>query len=409
MEENKKIIIATGIFPPDIGGPATYSEKLAKELKKKNFDVQIITYSDSGKKCESYDFPLTTVSRRYPQGLRHFLYFWRLIKLIKDADIVYAQCLISSGLPACLAAKYFKKKFILKIVGDYAWEQGGVRWGIKDSLEIFQIKKDYPWQVKFLKFLERWVAKNASVIITPSNYLKSIIEGWKIDPEKIHPVKSPSCGELAEGELFNRVKVIYNSFDGLNFSCDLSKEDAQNKINIKGDILLSVGRLVPWKGFDTLIKIMPELLTRNIRFKLVIVGSGPDEEKLKNLIDALNLKNYVILAGQIDHKDLPCYFKASDLFALNTNYEGLSHILLEAMHFNLPIITTNIGGNPEIIEHNHNGLLVEYNNRKELKKSVIDLWENEELQKKFQENSKKVLEKFTFEQMIEDTLKILFK
>lgn len=388
-DKNKKIIIATGIFPPDIGGPATYSEKLAKELKNKNFDVQVITYSDSGAKHESYNFPLTTVSRRYPQGLRHFLYFWRLIKLIKDADIIYAQCLISSGLPACLAAKYFKKKFILKIVGDYAWEQGGVRWGVKDSIEIFQIRKEYPWQVKLLKFLERWVAKNASVIITPSNYLKSIVEGWKIDPEKI--------------------KVIYNSFDGLNFSCDLNKDEAQNKINIKGDILLSVGRLVPWKGFDTLIKIMPELLTRNIRFKLVIVGSGPDEEKLKNLIDALNLKNYVILAGQIDHKNLPCYFKASDLFVLNTNYEGLSHILLEAMHLNLPIITTAIGGNPEIIEHNHNGLLVEYNNRKELKKAIFDLWENKELQKKFQENSKKILESFTFERIIKDTLEILFK
>ena len=388
-DKNKKIIIATGIFPPDIGGPATYSEKLAKELKNKNFDVEVITYSDPGVKYEGYNFPLTTVSRRYPQGLRHFLYFWRLIKLIKDADIVYAQCLISSGLPACLAAKYFKKKFILKIVGDYAWEQGGVRWGVKESLEIFQIKKEYPWQVKLLKFLERWVAKNASVIITPSNYLKSIVEGWKIDPD--------------------RIKVIYNSFDGLNFSCNLSKDEAQNKINIKGDILLSIGRLVPWKGFDTLIKIMPELLTKNIRFKLVIVGSGPDEGKLKNLIDALNLKNYVILAGQISHKDLPCYFRASDLFVLNTNYEGLSHILLEAMHLNLPIITTAIGGNPEIIEHNHSGLLVEYNNRKELKKAIFDLWENKELQKKFQENSKKVLEGFTFERMIKDTFEILFK
>lgn len=400
--KNRKIIIATGIFPPDIGGPATYSEKLAKELKKRNFDVQVITYSDSGVKRENYDFPVATVSRRYPQGLRHFLYFCRLIKLIKDADIVYAQCLVSSGLPACLAAKYFKKKFILKIVGDYAWEQAGVRWGIKESLEIFQIKKEYPWRIKLLKFLERWVARNADQIITPSNYLKNIVSSWITREEKINPVKSREAG-------IDRVKVVYNSFDGLNFFCGLNKDGVRNKINIKGDILLSVGRLVPWKGFDALVKIMPELLTRNIRFKLVIAGSGPEEEKLKNLIDVLKLKNYVILAGQIDHKDLPYYYKAADLFVLNTNYEGLSHILLEAMHFNLPIITTAIGGNSEIIEHNLNGLLVEYNNKKEFKKAIFDLWENKKLQKKFQENSKKVLEKFTFEQMIKNTLEILFK
>jgi len=389
MKENKKIIIATGIFPPDIGGPATYSEKLAQELKKRNFDVQIITYSDPGVKYKNYNFPLTTVSRRYPQGVRHFLYFWRLLKIAKDFDVIYAQCPVSSGLPACFVAKILNKKFILKIVGDYAWEQAKVNYGIRESIETFQNRKDYPLKIKVLRFLEKWVAKNVKQIITPSNYLKDIVSKWGIEADKI--------------------KIIYNSIDDLSFEHDLTKEEAQNKIGIKGDILLSIGRLVPWKGFNSLIKIMPDLLAKNIRFKLIIIGSGPERERLKDLIENLNLKNYVFLIGQVKYSEIVYYFRATDLFILNTAYEGLSHVLLEAMQFEVPIITTFIGGNPEIIEHNYNGLLIEYDNRKGFKKAIWGLWQDKELQKKFIENSKKVLEKFTFKKMIKESLEILVK
>ncbi len=384
----KKIIIATGIFPPDIGGPATYSEKLAQELDKQGFEVGLITYKDPELKLQRYNFLLKKVSRRYPVGIRHFLYFWRLLKMAKNFDVIYAQCPISSGLPACLVAKILKKKFVLKIVGDYAWDQGKIKYNIRESIETFQNKNKYPGKIRFLQFLERWVAKKADQIIVPSNYLKMIVGKWKVDLDKI--------------------KIIYNGIKNKEGEI-LNKQQAQNKIGIKGDILLSVGRLISGKGFDGLIKIMPELLKINIRFKLVIIGSGPEETKLKNLIKELNLKNYVFLIGSIEHQKMGDYYYSSDLFIFNTIHEGLSHTLLEAMQYELPIITTPVGGNPEIIQNNYNGLLVEYNNKREFKKAIWNLWNDKESQKKFQDNSKKVLEKFTFEKMINNTLEILVK
>ena len=430
--ENKKIIIATGIFPPEIGGPATYTEKLAQELKNRGFETGVITYFNPvnyeidnqevnmsfsrcglaaasakktcspplklsfcnskfnlGSESKKYDFPLIKISRRFPLGIRHFLYFWRLLKIAKDFDVIYAQCPVSSGLPACCAAKILDKKFALKIVGDYAWEQAKVNYNIRESIETFQNRKDYPFKIKILKFLEKWVAKNAKQIIIPSNYLKNIIVQWGVRQD--------------------RIKVVYNSIENAVIFSDLNKEEAQNKIKIKGNIFLSAGRLVPWKGFDVLIKIMPELLTKNIRFKLVIAGSGPEEDNLKNLIKDLHLENYVFLIGQINHSEMAYYFKAADLFVLNTGYEGLSHIILEAMRYELPVVTTQIGGNPEIIEHNYNGLLAEYNNKKELIKAIWNLWQDKESQNRFTENSKKVLEKFTFERMFKETLEVLNK
>ena len=99
-----KIIIATGIFPPDIGGPATYSETIAEELTKRGFDIRVITYADRSKNQEArikkQEYDIIRISRGYPKGLRHFLYFRRVLRATKGADVVYAQDLISAGLPA---------------------------------------------------------------------------------------------------------------------------------------------------------------------------------------------------------------------------------------------------------------------------------------------------------------------
>src|SRR3989344_5988696 len=100
-----KIVFAAGIAAPDIGGPATYVEKLAGGQKQ-----PLISYSKGLKK--------------YPKGLRHFLYFLGLLWLARNAYVIYAQNVTSAGLPALLAAKLLRKRLVLKIVCDAAWEQG---------------------------------------------------------------------------------------------------------------------------------------------------------------------------------------------------------------------------------------------------------------------------------------------
>jgi glycosyltransferase involved in cell wall biosynthesis len=98
------------------------------------------------------------------------------------------------------------------------------------------------------------------------------------------------------------------------------------------------------------------------------------------------------------------HFKASKIFVLNSGYEGFSHIILEAMACGLPIITTNVCGNPEMIQDGYNGLLVEYNNKEQLKNAILRLWDNKELRNKFIENGYKTLEKFKLENMINQTI-----
>ncbi|MDI6591320.1 MAG: glycosyltransferase family 4 protein [Patescibacteria group bacterium] len=385
-----KIILAAGIFPPDIGGPAIYTERLSIELFQQGFDVEVITYSNFKHPTSNIQNPkikILRISRGHPKGLRHFLYFLNLLKKARDVDVIYAQNPISAGFPAMLVSKILRKKFILKIVGDYAWEQGRAKWNVKENLEEFQDKK-YDLKVESLRKIQKFVAKNANKIIVPSYYLKKIItNGWQIPEDK--------------------VTVIYNAVE--DFFSNFSKREAKQKIGIEGDIILSIGRLMPWKGFKTLIEIMPDLLKENPNFRLVIVGEGPEKINLKSQISNLKLNEKIKLVGNVNHSEIPLYLKAADLFVLNSGYEGLSHVILEAMQAELPIITTDIGGNLELIENGKNGILIGYNNKEQLKEAILKLWKDKALQNKFIENSKQKLIDFSWENLVKKTLEILKK
>jgi len=379
-----KILISTGIFPPDIGGPATYVAKLAKEFQRKGIETKVICYSDI-KKYGNYAFPVIRISRKYLKGIRHFLYFRSLLGLAKDVDVIYSQNAVSAGLPSILVSKILRRKMVLKIVGDYAWERARSKWGIVDEIEEFQ-KKKYNQKIENLRRIQKFVAKNANKIITPSEYLKNIILNWGVPQEKI--------------------EVIYNATEKLlNFN--ISKEGAKKKTGIRGDIILSVGRLVPWKGFSTLINLFPDLIKRNPNFCLVIIGEGPEKENLKSEIKSLKLENKIRLMGKVAHPQIGLYYKAADIFVLNSGYEGLPHVVLEAMQFGVPIIVSNKGGNPELIQDGFNGILVEYNNKEQLRGAILKLWRNKTLQEQFIQNSYSKLKIFSWENLVEKTLRIL--
>jgi glycosyltransferase involved in cell wall biosynthesis len=166
---------------------------------------------------------------------------------------------------------------------------------------------------------------------------------------------------------------------------------------------------VPWKGFDMLIKLMPQLKKINSKFKLVIFGDGPMQDKLKDIINENKLTEDVILVGYIPHSQLSKYYQAASLFVLNTGYEGLSHILLDAMYYNIPTIVTNSGGNPELIQNDYNGILVDYNNTYQWFNAIEHLWNNLDLRKQFGNNPLVKLNIFNFNYMAQETIKILFK
>ncbi len=372
-----KVLIATGLFPPEIGGPATYSKTLLDELPKRGIEVEVLPFRDV---------------RHLPKVLRHVAYFFKVLKKGRSVDIIFAQDPVSVGLPAALAAKVLGKRFLIKIVGDYAWEmemQNEKRKVQSESqkflsLEEFQ-KGKYDGVTEMRRKIERWVAKRAEMVIVPSNYLKGIVEMW--------------------GVPISKIKVIYNAFEVPDIK--ESKEEIRKRLNIRGTVLLSVGRLVPWKGFAFLMDRMKEIVKEIPEAHLYIAGDGPEEKSLKLKAKSEKLEENVTFLGRLGQQDLFSYIKAADIFVLNTGYEGFSHHLLEVAGIGTPIITTRIGGNPELIENEKTGLLVPYNNKEEIRKEVVRLIKDSDLRNTMVEEAKKKVLGFSIERMINELISLL--
>lgn len=385
MDNKEGILIASGIFPPEIGGPASYAQTLATRLAASR-PVTVIAYSSVFRSADdaSRPFRVVRVWSKWPKGVKHLIYFFKAIVLARRHRTVVALNAVSAGLPARLAARLFKRNFIVKIVGDTSWERAINTGRTSLLLNDFQ-KSKRSGLIKLLHIVQFQVCKGARNVIVPSEYLADIVEGWGIPADKL--------------------VVIYN---GTDFQpSPLSREEARKKLGITGNMLFTWGRLVPWKGFRMLIKIMLKLGDVNPFFQLVIVGSGPDRETLETMVHNLRLERKVVLAGRKSLEQVAEYLAAADMVILNSGYEGFSHQILEAMTAGVPIITTNVGGNTEIIRQGENGLMTKYNDEFNLIEAIRAMWNNEELREKFVAEGKKTVAKFSVERMFDETVALL--
>lgn len=163
----------------------------------------------------------------------------------------------------------------------------------------------------------------------------------------------------------NRIKVIGNGVDLAKFH-PVDKADARSELGLPIDakILVTVGGLVERKGFHRVIEILPRLLQRWPNLLYVIVGgtspAGDMSEELRRQVKAYGLEKNVVFLGQVEPKNLHVPLSAADLFVLATRHEGWANVFLEAMACGLPVVTTRVGGNAEVVSSTELGLLVPF-------------------------------------------------
>ncbi len=370
-----KLFIASGIFHPEAGGPATYLYEILPALQLRGWDVRLLTYGDSPK--TDYPYPVTRIPRSsLPRRLLNYAQAAR--PLLQWADLTYVHTL---GLPLIGG----KTPRVLKIVGDQAWERAiRKRWiAPTEDIDAFQTKTYSPI-VTLQKAIRAAEARRMTGIIVPSEYLKFMVAGWGVHSERIH--------------------VIYNALPPSHAAPVASQAEARAQLGIQSDekIVFTAARLNPWKGVDNLI----DALTQMTDVRLIVAGAGEMLQPLREQAAKLGLTERVQFLGSIPREQVALYMKAADYFALYSGYEGLSHVLLESLRAGTPVIASDKGGNPEVVLDGVNGLLVPYRDSNAVATTLQRAFQPG-MREQLANNSSYGMERFDFAQMVEQTAEVL--
>lgn len=354
-----RVLLTTPVFPPDLGGPATYVPSLGRFLVERGHTVEVVAFcSDPDPK--GWPFRVVSIlpqsmARRY---LKAFVAVW---KAAKHADVVYVNEHLA--LLHVLAAKLRRKPVMIRIMVDGAWEIAHRRgWCGDDDIVTFQ-DKTYGWQVGLTRFLQRRWWRWSDHVIACSEFLRQIVIGYGVPPTKVQRIHNAYHGPRAEDVRETR-------------------DEARAKLGLaaKKRYVLTICRLMVWKRVDGILdalKGMPEDV------HLLVAGDGDMLEAWKAHGERLGLGDRVHWLGNVPHKDIPMLVRAADVFVLNSRYEGLSHTLLEVQALGTPIVASNVCGNPEVVAHGVNGLLVDPRSPDDLREALRWLLGDAELTRRF--------------------------
>jgi glycosyltransferase involved in cell wall biosynthesis len=292
-----------------------------------------------------------------------------------NAEIIHAHWVLPNGFAAAIASKILKVPFIITLHGS----------------DIFMADKNF-----LFRAVARWTFNQCSSVTACSQELHD--RAKKIN-ENIQ-IKTIPWG--ADPNIFKPVEYKKSLREKYHWS--------ENEL-----IITALGRMVYKKGFDQLILIAKELATTNNPFRIVIGGSGPLENPLKNMAREQGVLDLVLFPGRIPWNEVPDFLAASDIFVLPSrrdvagNLDGLPTVLLEAMACALPSVANDIGGVNLVIEDHYNGILIEQSDLISLKLSLIELINNDDVRMKIGQNARRsVVNKFNWEnisQKIEDLMR----
>jgi glycosyltransferase involved in cell wall biosynthesis len=183
----------------------------------------------------------------------------------------------------------------------------------------------------------------------------------------------------------DRIRILHNSAMPVSPVPAAEQAELRGRFGIGGNdaMVLTIGRLSKEKGHADLLRALQQLRSIDRKWKLVLVGAGPELDSLTRLARSLSLSERVIFAGS--HPNVRPFYAAADVFALPSLSEGSSNVLLEAMAAKIPVAATRAGGNPEIILHNETGLLTPIGDTQQLASAIARLLEEPDLASRFAE------------------------
>lgn len=331
------VLVLSGMWPPDVGGPASHAPEVCEYLLAHGHRVEAATMAGSAPAQEVY--PLHWASRRTPLVYRHLAAVRLIRKLARRADVVYTTGMIGrSGLGAALAGT----PTVVKLTSDPVFERS-LRWGLfRHDLAAFQ--EAHGLRIAVLRRARDLVLERAERIIVPSEALARLVLAWGLPAEKITLIRNP-------------VSVP----EGLG-----GREELRRRHAFDGPTLVFAGRLVPQKSIDVAL----EAVRRNPDVRLLLAGEGPYRDRLVRRAHDLGLDGRAVFLGPQPRRTVFELLRAGDAALLSSSWENFPHMAVEALAVGTPVIATDAGGVTEILRDDWNGLLVPIRDPEALSRAI---------------------------------------
>jgi len=378
----QSLLILTYEFPGDSGrqgGIGGYTFDLANAFNSK---VDVLVFAPRIGNCREFDGKRGYGIRRVANILiiKEILLFLMTFKhiLFHKVDCIFCSSWLPGGIIAFLMNKIFGTPYVVSAHGSEILDRQNSGSILKEELR------------GRLSFLKKHVYNHAQRVFSVSNYTKRILINDGIRPEKIDVVKNGvDLGRFGPLEVKNKSEML------------------------EGKILLTVSRLDKHKGHDLVIEALPYVLKKIRNVKYLIIGQGPEEQKLRNLVKYKGLNDCVSFLGYVSDKDLVKYYRICDAFIMlskeiSGDFEGFGLVYLEANACGKPVIGARTGGIEDAIIDGETGLLIDDLAAQNVAGTILKLLENEDLANKLGKGGyEAVVKNRTWNQVAERMLKLM--
>ena len=316
-----RVLVVSGIWPPDVGGPASHAPEVAAFLRGRGHEVEVVTTADA--KPQSAGYPIRYTPRRLPAGLRHVHSAVLIARRARRADVVYTTGMFTRS---ALGAALVRRPYVLKLTGDPAFERARWRGLVGGDVDAYQ-RGGGGFVDRLLRRTRDRTVCGAAFVFCPSAYLRELAVSWGAQPARVEVLPNPAPAAL-----------------------DLPpRDELRRRLGLDGLVLVFAGRLTAQKALEVAFAAVE----RCDGVTLLVAGDGPERERLERLAGPR-----VRFLGPVSRHEALELFAAADATVLSSSWENFPHTVVEALAAGTPVVATDVGGVGEVVRDGENGLLV---------------------------------------------------
>jgi glycosyltransferase involved in cell wall biosynthesis len=343
-----RVVVVSGIWPPDPGGPASHAPAVADFLAGRGHEVEVVTTADAEPSARSY--PVRWASRRSP--FRHLRAAALVRRGARRTDVVYATSMVRR---AAIGSRLARRPLVVKLVSDEVFERAMRERRYAGTLEEFQRERG-GLRTRFLRATRDRALRSARHVFCPSAYLRDVALAWGLDSQRVSvlPNPAPEPPPLPP------------------------RAELRAELGLDGDSLVFAGRLGPQKALVVLLEALAGLPG----VRLTVAGDGPERAALERRSRELGLDGRVSFLGSVPRERVLRLFRAADAAVLPSAWENFPHTVVEALAVGCPVIATAVGGVPEVVRDGENGLLVPPGDPSALRDAIARFFAEDELRER---------------------------